>query len=210
MTNAVKVYWVPGPWQGRMGIVPRPRGGDWLQGEVKSWRDAGLHLIASLLTPDEVAELGLQEEKALAQQEGLDLRAFPIPDYGVPPSRAEFARFLGGLEEALASGRNVGVHCRQGIGRSSLLIAALLVSTGMQPDDSFRCVAKARGREVPDTAEQRRWVFQIAASQGVNQGKSLPVFRELCNLAGTWTSEEAEEFSKATEPFSGVDEDLWR
>lgn len=159
-----EVYWVPGPWRGRLGIVPRPRGGDWLQDEVRSWRDAGLNLVASLLTSDEESELGLQQEKALARLEGLEFRAFPIPDYGVPSSRAEFARFLGGLESALESGKNVGIHCRQGIGRSSLVVAALLVSAGEEPDEAFRLIAKARGREVPDTDEQRQWVAQIASA----------------------------------------------
>src|SRR5215213_10040260 len=102
------VYWVPGPWRGRLGIVPRPRGGDWLQDEVRSWRDAGLDTVASLLTFEEAVELGLLEEKALARMEGLDFGAFPIPDYGVPSSRADFARFLGGLEKALESGKTVG------------------------------------------------------------------------------------------------------
>jgi protein-tyrosine phosphatase len=159
-----EVYWVPGPWRGRLGIVPRPRGGDWLQDEVKSWLDAGLDMVASLLTSEEAAELGLQQEKGLSEQEGLEFRAFPIPDYGVPSSRAEFARFLDGLESVLESGKNVGIHCRQGIGRSSLAVAALLVSAGGEPDEAFRRIAKARGREVPDTDEQRRWVAQIASA----------------------------------------------
>jgi protein-tyrosine phosphatase len=164
MKIKTEVYWVPGPWPGRLGIVPRPRGDDWLEDEMKAWRDAGLDLVASLLTAAEAAELGLQQEEALARREGLELRSFPIPDYGVPSSRASFARFLNGLETALAAGKNVGVHCRQGIGRSSLLVAALLVSAGLQPDDAFRRISQARGREVPDTDEQRRWVALLAAS----------------------------------------------
>ena len=68
------------------------------------------------------------------------------------------------------------------------------------------------------------WIAQEAASRGIEeeavlkelihqrieQGKGLPVYRDLDDLAGTWTAEEAEEFRKATEPFSRVDEDLWR
>lgn len=37
-----EIYWVPGPWPGRLGIIPRPRGGDWLGDEVRSWRASGL------------------------------------------------------------------------------------------------------------------------------------------------------------------------
>src|SRR6185295_15849614 len=88
------VYWVPGPWPGRLGIVPRPRGGDWLGDEMRSWKDAGLSIIASLLTSEEVAEMGLQEEPEMARRAGLEFRALPIPDLGVPPSRSATAELV--------------------------------------------------------------------------------------------------------------------
>lgn len=157
-----QVYWVPGPWPGRLGIVPRPRGGDWLADEIRSWRAAGLDVVTSLLTPAEVAELELQEEEARAREEGLEMLAFPIPDYGVPSSLEAVANLVSRLEKALEAGKNVGVHCRQGIGRSSLLVATLLVAAGDDPEEAFRRIEKARGRPVPDTAEQREWVARMA------------------------------------------------
>ncbi|HYU33624.1 MAG TPA: dual specificity protein phosphatase family protein [Thermoanaerobaculia bacterium] len=157
------IYWVPGPWPGRLGILPRPRGGDWLADEVRSWRAAGLDVVISLLTPAEVAEFELQEEEARAREEGIEYHAFPIPDYGVPGSRAALAELVHRLEAALAAGKRVAVHCRQGIGRSSLLAAALLVSAGEDPDAAFRRIEQARGRPVPDTAEQREWVSRMAS-----------------------------------------------
>jgi len=153
-----EVYWVLGPWPGRLGVVPRPRGGDWLADEVRSWRASKIDVVASLLAPDEIAELDLQAEEALARREGLEYYAFPIPDYSVPQSRTELLRFLGPLEEALESGKNVAVHCRAGIGRSSIVVASLLVSAGLDPEEAFRRIEKARGRPVPDTPEQREWV----------------------------------------------------
>lgn len=158
-----EVYWVPGPWPGRLGIVPRPRGGDWLADEVQAWRDSGLDVVTSLLTPDEIAEFGLEEEASRSRQEGLEFYTFPIPDRGVPRSRVDFSKVVSGLEKALESGKNVAVHCRQGIGRSSLLIASLLAAAGEESNDAFRRIEKARGRSVPDTDEQREWVAQNAA-----------------------------------------------
>lgn len=153
-----QVYWVPGPWPGRLGILPRPRGGDWLADEIQSWRAAGLDVVVSLLTPDEAAELDLRQEAELAREEGIEFHSFPIPDYGVPPTRADLSRLVHRLDAALAAGKNVAVHCRQGIGRSSVVIASLLVSAGDEPDEAFRRIEEARGRPVPDTAEQREWV----------------------------------------------------
>lgn len=155
-----EVYWVPGPWPGRLGIVPRPRGGDWLADEVHSWRASQIDIAVSLLTSEEAAELGLQAEEELAREEGLEYHAFPIPDYSVPRSRADLLSFLSCLEEALESGKNVAVHCRAGIGRSSIVVASLLVAAGLEPEEAFLRIEKARGRPVPDTPEQREWVAQ--------------------------------------------------
>jgi len=157
-----EVFWVSGPWPGRLGIVPRPRGGDWLADEIRSWRASGLDVVTSLLTPDEVAELELQEEETQSREEGLEFHAFPIPDRGVPPSREDLIKLVGKLEKALETGKNVAVHCRQGIGRSSLVIASVLVSAGEEPNEAFRRIEKARGTPVPDTLEQRDWVSQMA------------------------------------------------
>lgn len=152
------VYWVPGPWPGRLGVVPRPRGGDWLADEVHAWRASGLDVVTSLLTSDEAAELELQDEEARSREEGLEFLSFPIPDYSVPRSRKDMSELVRRLERALAAGKNVAVHCRQGIGRSSVVVASLLVAAGEKPDEAFRRIEKARGRPVPDTAEQREWV----------------------------------------------------
>lgn len=35
-----EIHWIPGPWPGRLGILLRPRGGDWLSDEVRMWREA--------------------------------------------------------------------------------------------------------------------------------------------------------------------------
>ena len=48
------------------------------------------------------------------------------------------------------------IHCRQGIGRSSLLAAAVLEASSL--DEAWRRIAEARGRSVPDTPEQRAWL----------------------------------------------------
>jgi protein-tyrosine phosphatase len=143
--------------------VPRPRGGDWLTDEIHAWRDAGIDVVTSLLTPEEVAEFELQEEAVRSRVEGLEFVSFPIPDYSVPTSRQDLARLVNRLEAALDMGKNVAVYCRAGIGRSSVIAASLLVSAGIDPEEAFHRIEKARGRPVPDTAEQRAWVARLAS-----------------------------------------------
>jgi hypothetical protein len=48
------LFWIPGPWRGRLAVVMRPRGGDRLEDEADAWRRAGLDVIVSLLEKDEL------------------------------------------------------------------------------------------------------------------------------------------------------------
>ncbi|MFQ5873722.1 MAG: protein-tyrosine phosphatase family protein [Dehalococcoidia bacterium] len=156
------LYRIEGPWPGQLAIVPRPRGGDWLEDEVRSWQRAGLNVIVSLLTGDEVANLNLAREAALCQAYGLQFFSFPIVDRGVPSSRRATWDLVRQLNEALTEGRRVAIHCRQGIGRSALIAACLLVFTGEDPETAFERVSAARGCSVPETSEQREWVIEFA------------------------------------------------
>ena len=166
-----QVWWVPGPWPGRLGIVPRPRGGEWLADEVRGWRDTGVDVVVSLLTPDESEEFELQDEAAKSREAGLEFHALPIPDRDVPRSQTGAAELIHDLEQALESGKNVAVHCRQGIGRSALALASLLVASGAEPDEAFRAIQTVRGLPVPETDAQRRWVeeFALKAAAAANR-----------------------------------------
>lgn len=99
----------------------------------------------------------------LCRQEGLEFVAFPVPDRDVPSSKAAVAELVAALEQLLQSGRNVVIHCRQGIGRSTLVAASLLVASGAEPDEAWRAVEEARGCSVPDTDAQRQWVADFAS-----------------------------------------------
>jgi protein-tyrosine phosphatase len=66
------------------------------------------------------------------------------------------------LENRLASGKSVGIHCRQGVGRSALLGACLLAAAGVDVRVAFERIRAARGCPVPDTLEQQEWVARFA------------------------------------------------
>lgn len=157
------IYWIDGPWPGKLAILARPRGDDWLEDEVAGWKDAGVGVVVSLLTRGEDSELGLVAESEQVQQHGLTFINFPIADYSVPTSTTELRQLVSTLEESLKRGTSVGIHCRQGIGRSSLLAACMLVTSGESPSNAFRQISSARGRPVPDTPEQRNWVTAFAS-----------------------------------------------
>jgi protein-tyrosine phosphatase len=154
----VTIYWIGESASGRMGIMPRPRGGDWLEDEVISLRQSKVDAVVSLLKPAEVSELELTREEEFCQKHGIAFHSFPIPDRQVPGSLPATRRFVGQLASLLSEGKNLVIHCRQGIGRSSMIAACAFVGQGYSVADAFTLIELARGCQVPDTQEQRDWV----------------------------------------------------
>jgi predicted protein tyrosine phosphatase len=163
-----ELFWIQGPWRGRLAIMPRPRGGDWLEEEIASWRRNGVDIVLSLLTPDETEELDLRDESRLAQASGIQFRSLPIPDRSVPSSRKAFLDLATDLSVLLADGKNVVVHCRQGIGRAALIAIYLLILSGLDLRTASDRVAKARHCPVPETAEQSRWLESLPSPLTAN------------------------------------------
>jgi len=163
----MNVYWIPAAGL-RLAIVSRPRGGDWLPDDVAVLKRAGFDAVVSALTPPENEELGLLEEGLRCREAGLEFLDFPVADRSVPASRESFAMLIGSITGLLKAGKAVAVHCRAGIGRSSLIAAATLVSDGVPPDSAFRAIAEARGCPVPDTPEQKKWLEDGASLAGPN------------------------------------------
>lgn len=160
---AATIFWVTGPWRGRLGIVPRPRGAEWLDDETRAWREAGIDVVVSLLEPDEAADLDLTGESTSSKTSGLAFRAFPIHDRGIPSSREAVAQLVGQIIDALNSGKSVVVHCRQSIGRSAMIVAAILLAGGLDADTAVNAIRQSRGLDVPETQAQRQWIADFSA-----------------------------------------------
>ncbi len=158
---AARIYWIAGPWKGKLAIIPRPPGGDWLKEQISDLHDTGISVVVSFLTADEITELDLNSEQELCEAYGIKFISFPISDRQVPTSKAETLALVRKLKQLLINGEKVGLHCRQSVGRSALIAACLLVSAGVEPQDAFERISSARGGKVPDTTEQQQWVADL-------------------------------------------------
>ena len=79
------LYSVQGLSIGKVNIMARPRGGDWLIDEIKALRAPGVDILVSLLTSLEMSELDLAEEATFCHQQGISYISFAIRDRSVPP-----------------------------------------------------------------------------------------------------------------------------
>ena len=159
------IYWIEGNTLGRLAIVPRPRGNDWLEDEVTAWQQAGLNVIVSLLESAEANELGLSQEAALCEAAGLEFVSFPIADRSVPVARQAAMELAAKLASQLRQGKNIGVHCRQSVGRASLMATSVMMALGIHPTEALRKISQARGCPVPETAQQYEWLTAFALAQ---------------------------------------------
>lgn len=143
---------------------PRPRGGDWLLGDLRLWAEDGVGLVVSMLTALEVQELGLGSESKHCQRLNIEFKQFPILDRDVPTDREAFLNFASDVSERIGAGCTAVFHCRAGLGRAPLLGCAVLIREGFAIDEAWRLLEQCRRQKVPDTLEQRAWLLQPTLS----------------------------------------------
>jgi protein-tyrosine phosphatase len=159
------VYWLNSDINSRIGIMPRPRGGDWLEDEIRSLRDSNVDIVVSLLEQAEIDELDLRDESGCCEKYGIIYLNYPIADRGVPRSDEEALNFSRRLVGLLKEKKNLVIHCRQGVGRSSVIAALVKILLGHPDETVFEEIGAARGCSVPDTSEQRDWIMKVVAAK---------------------------------------------
>jgi protein-tyrosine phosphatase len=115
-----------------------------------------------LLTAQEERDLDRVQEEKEVKAAGMKFLSLPIPDRHIPGSETELTATIEQMDSLLAAGKNLVVHCRQGIGRTGLVAACLLISKGLSPEVAVKRISNARGLETPETTEQRHWINHYA------------------------------------------------
>jgi protein-tyrosine phosphatase len=159
MLLSSEIFWIAGDPPPGLAIVLCPWGNYWLSEQLQTMKSSGIDVLVSMLEHGEAAQLGLSNEGALAEQNGINFLSFPIQDAHIPPDLPRFEHFVGGLADTLRAGKRIGVHCRGSIGRATITAACTLAHLGWEPEAALRAIEKARGCEVPDTWEQQEWIL---------------------------------------------------
>jgi protein-tyrosine phosphatase len=154
-----KIYWIHDFAIGaKLGIMPRPRGDDWLEEEIIKLKKQNIGSLVSLLEQHEITELGLRNQPALCSKHDLEYINFPIVDRSVPEKGSKIDSLIEQLYQKILNGNSIVIHCRMGIGRSSIVAACVLLKQGFKTEQILQKITLARGLKVPDTDAQIQWL----------------------------------------------------
>jgi protein-tyrosine phosphatase len=163
-----QIYKIKVLGSGFLAAMAKPAPGEYIEQEFSGIVEAGINAIVSLLEPSEARELGLGDERQLAEKNGMRFISFPIVDMNLPASLQSFHELTAALYQQVLSGTNTVIHCRAGIGRTGMVTAGVLLHSGMTPQAAFELISEKRGVSVPDTGAQRDWV--VANSRSIVTG----------------------------------------
>jgi protein-tyrosine phosphatase len=154
-----KIHWIHHFDNGaKLGIMARPRGDDWLEEEIIKLKKQNIGLWVSLLEQQEMNELGLRKQHTLCSKHDLEYTNFPIVDRSVPEKGAKIDLLIDQLNQKIQNANLVVIHCRMGIGRSSIIAACVLLKHGFKTERILQQITSARGLKVPDTEAQIQWL----------------------------------------------------
>lgn len=157
-------------WAEPEQIVAGEYPGGWNAAETRARIDAlldlGVDAFFDLTEADEGLRPYLRDLQEAAMARGVEVKysRFPIPDHTAPS--AEYAeRIVKEMEEALAEGRKVYVHCYAGIGRTGTVVGIWMVrnravtgAEAMERMTALRANTNYADWDSPEMAEQRKLV----------------------------------------------------
>jgi hypothetical protein len=134
---------------------------------IEAFLQAGIDTFIDMTTPGELVPYEpLLKEQAPKYKLEVSYFRFPIRDRGLPaPGTME--KILATLDQALAAGRKVYVHCWGGVGRTGMVVGCHLVHRGLAGEQALARLAdwwrQSPKREAyprsPETDEQVQFIL---------------------------------------------------
>ena len=101
----------------------------------------------------------LPDPRELLSRIGAESLHMPVPG-SYPPTQDQLDRGVAAIIHALGAGQRVAVHCGAGLGRTGTLLAAYLVSLGMDSEAAIERIRTVRPGSI-ETLEQEQAVHEF-------------------------------------------------
>ena len=156
-------YWIiPGKFLA--GEYPRTLDEESSISRIKALLNAGVEVFIDLTTTAD----GLKPYQNIANSinETIKCSSFPITDVSVPETRQTTRDILDLIDNSLAQGKGIYLHCWGGIGRTGTIAGCWLARHGFagraaleKLSSLWRWCPKSRYRQSPETEEQRNYIL---------------------------------------------------
>ena len=164
MDNPLKIFEIPIDQSKSVFTMPAPICAKEKVFYRQDLKKLKIDRIVCLLSPMEIKVHGLEGAEKAYKEFGIAYLNFPITDFGTPRDQASFLQLVKDLKAQIILGENLCIHCKAGIGRSSLLAAAILLSFGHNKKQVFDYISKHRKEKVPDKQSQIDWLMENASN----------------------------------------------
>ncbi|HRJ70466.1 MAG TPA: phosphatase [Beijerinckiaceae bacterium] len=124
--------------------------------DLDAIRRAGASAVVTLVSDEELDELGVAAMGAAVRQRDMEWFHLPIEDYNTPDDEWERRWTESGaqLRALIRGGRTIHLHCRGGCGRAGMTAARLLTELGAEPAEAIARVRGARPCAVETEAQE--------------------------------------------------------
>lgn len=138
---------------------------------IHNW---GAVALVTLLDEFELSTLGVKDLPNKAKQLSIQWRHLPIGSRSLPDDSFEEKWQLVGplLRQLLQDGKRVVIHCKEGIGRSGIIAARLLIEFGIAPDDAISMIKQAQPGSLELQAHED-YCYSLGADKQINDTKGL-------------------------------------
>lgn len=154
-------------YRGRLGLTICPGRQDRdrdLGEDLATLSDEQVSLLVGLLPEHEMRWAGVTGMSEEARRAGIDYVHEPIQDQRPPTMAAAIELVTRIRARLMAEEGSVVVHCMGGLGRSGTIVAATLVTFGVDGRRAIELVRQARGPRAIETRAQERLVEDFAAA----------------------------------------------
>jgi protein-tyrosine phosphatase len=179
--SRLRLDWLPeaetGP--GRLGLTLLPGRRDYhrsLTADIAVLGAEGVNKVVCLLTENEFEEYGVEGLLAAYRAANLEVVHVPMRDQGVC-SRSEMQTLVESLQQDMALGKRVLVHCVGGLGRSGTVAACYLRNRhGYSAEEALALVRQVRSPRAVESTVQEAFVASFTPMQkGPPEGEPVNV-----------------------------------
>jgi len=136
--------------------------------DIKAIKDWGARRVLTILHPDEFRELDAHNLGGEVFDQGMEWSGYFLANDSVPNLQEGFKWYdvRRGVHRELRQQHNVFIHCKGGIGRTSMVAAMILIESGYDPNRAVELVGDARPGSFY-MEEQRQFVLNYHPNAGL-------------------------------------------